>query len=149
MADLKEQLTEDVKTAMKARDKQRLSTLRLAQAEIKQREIDSRELLDDAAVLAVIDKMIKQRRDSAEAYEKGNRPDLAATERAEVVVLQGYLPQPLTDDEVDALIANAIEQTGAGSMQQMGSVMGVLKPQVQGRADMGKISQRVRAKLSA
>ena len=149
MADLKQRLTDDVKTAMKARDKQRLATLRLAQAEIKQREIDSRESLDDAAVLAVIDKMIKQRRDSAEAYEKGKRPDLAEAELAEVVVLRGYLPQPLTDDEVEALIASAIEQTGAGSMQQMGSVMGVLKPQVQGRADMGKISQRVRAKLSA
>ncbi|MEM9303190.1 MAG: GatB/YqeY domain-containing protein [Pseudomonadota bacterium] len=149
MSDLKDQLTADVKAALKARDKARVATLRLALSEVKQREVDSREDLDDTAVLAIIDKMIKQRRDSAEAYEKGDRVDLAAAELAEVAILKDYLPQPLSEGEIEAMIASAISETGAASMQQMGAVMALIKPQAQGRADMGKISQRVRAQLSA
>lgn len=146
---LKNRLSEDVKAAMRAGEKMRLGTLRMAQAAIKQKEVDERIELDDAAVLALIDKLIKQRRDSAEQYRGGQREDLAAIEEAEIEVLQAYLPEPLTDAEIDEIIDAAIRETEAASMADMGRVMGRIKPQVQGRADMGAVSGRVRQRLSA
>lgn len=146
---LKNRLSEDVKAAMRAGEKKRLGTLRMAQAAIKQKEVDERIELDDAAVLALIDKLIKQRRDSAEQYRGGQREDLAAIEEAEIEVLQAYLPEPLTDAEIDEIIDAAIRETEAASMADMGRVMGRIKPQVQGRADMGAVSGRVRQRLSA
>ncbi len=149
MADsaLKQQLTEDMKTAMRAKDKQRLGVIRLALAAIKQREVDERIELDDTQVLAVIDKMVKQRRDSAQQYTDANRPELAEQENYEIGVLQEYLPAALGEAELDALITKAIADSGASSMKEMGQVMGLLKPQVQGRADMGAVSQRIKALL--
>ena len=149
MADsaLKQQLTEDMKSAMRAKDKQRLGVIRLALAAIKQREVDERIELDDTQVLAVIDKMVKQRRDSAQQYTDANRPELAEQENYEIGVLQEYLPAALDEAELDALITKAIADSGASSMKEMGQVMGLLKPQVQGRADMGAVSQRIKALL--
>ena len=149
MADsaLKQQLTEDMKTAMRAKDKQRLGVIRLALAAIIQREVDERIELDDTQVLAVIDKMVKQRRDSAQQYTDANRPELAEQENYEIGVLQEYLPAALDEAELDALITKAIADSGASSMKEMGQVMGILKPQVQGRADMGAVSQRFKALL--
>ena len=149
MADsaLKQQLTEDMKSAMRAKDKQRLGVIRLALAAIKQREVDERIELDDTQVLAVIDKMVKQRRDSAQQYTDANRPELAEQENYEIGVLQEYLPAALDEAELDALITKAIADSGASSMKEMGQVMGILKPQVQGRADMGAVSQRIKALL--
>jgi len=150
MADsaLKQQLTEDMKTAMRAKDKQRLGVVRLALAAIKQREVDERIELDDTDVLAVIDKMVKQRRDSAQQYTDANRPELADQENYEIGVLQDYLPAALDEAELDALIAKAIADSGASSMKEMGKVMGIIKPQVQGRADMGAVSQKIKQQLS-
>ena len=145
---LKNRLSEDVKAAMRAGEKKRLGTLRMTQAAIKQKEVDERVELDDTAVLALIDKLIKQRRDSAEQYRAGNREDLASAEEAEIEILQAYLPEPLGDDELDAIIDAAIRETGATGMADMGRVMGQIKPQVQGRADMGAVSGRVRERLS-
>ncbi len=133
---------------MKARNKPRLGTIRLVMAAIKQREVDEKITLSDDDVLAVLTKMVKQRRDSVAQYEAAGRQDLADVELAEISVLEEFLPQPLSDDEVAALLDDAIAATGATSMQDMGKLMGVLKPQVQGRADMGKVSQLVKAKLS-
>lgn len=149
MADsaLKQQLTEDMKTAMRAKDKQRLGVIRLALAAIKQREVDERIELDDTDVLAVIDKMVKQRRDSAQQFTDADRPELADQENFEIGVLQDYLPAALDEAELDALITKAIADSGADSMKEMGKVMGLLKPQVQGRADMGAVSQRIKALL--
>lgn len=149
MADsaLKQQLTEDMKTAMRAKDKPRLGVIRLALAAIKQREVDERIELDDTQVLAVIDKMVKQRRDSAQQFTDADRPELADQENFEIGVLQDYLPAALDETELDALITKAIADSGAGSMKEMGKVMGILKPQVQGRADMGAVSQRIKALL--
>jgi uncharacterized protein YqeY len=149
MADsaLKQQLTEDMKTAMRAKDKPRLGVIRLALAAIKQREVDERIELNDTDVLAVIDKMVKQRRDSAQQFTDADRPELADQENYEIGVLQDYLPAALDEAELDALINKAIADTGAGSMKEMGKVMGILKPQVQGRADMGAVSQRIKALL--
>ena len=149
MADsaLKQRLTEDMKTGMRAKDKQRLGVIRLALAAIKQREVDERIELDDTQVLAVIDKMVKQRRDSAQQYQDANRPELEEQENYEIGVLQDYLPAALDEAELDALITKAIADSGAGSMKEMGKVMGLLKPQVQGRADMGAVSQRIKALL--
>jgi uncharacterized protein YqeY len=149
MADsaLKQRLTEDMKTAMRAKDKPRLGVIRLALAAIKQREVDERIELDDTQVLAVIDKMVKQRRDSAQQFTDANRPELADQENFEIGVLQDYLPAALDETELDALITKAIADSGAGSMKEMGKVMGILKPQVQGRADMGAVSQRIKALL--
>ena len=149
MADsaLKQQLTEDMKTAMRAKDKPRLGVIRLALAAIKQREVDERIELDDTDVLAVIDKMVKQRRDSAQQFADADRPELADQENYEITVLQDYLPAALGEAELDALITKAIADSGAGSMKEMGKVMGLLKPQVQGRADMGAVSQRIKALL--
>ena len=144
---LKERITEDMKTAMKAGDKERLATIRLALAAIKQREVDERISLDDAQVLAVLDKMIKQRREAISQFESGGRSDLVAKETAEIGVLQAYLPVQLTPAEIDALIAEAIAATGAASVKDMGKVMGFVKPKAQGRADMGALSARIKQKL--
>ncbi|MGF1714873.1 GatB/YqeY domain-containing protein [Photobacterium chitinilyticum] len=145
---LTERLKDEQKTAMKARNKPRLGTIRLVMAAIKQREVDEKITLSDDDVLAVLTKMVKQRRDSVAQYEAAGRQDLADVELAEISVLEEFLPQPLSDDEVAALLDDAIAATGATSMQDMGKLMSVLKPQVQGRADMGKVSQLVKAKLS-
>lgn len=141
-------LKEEQKLAMKAKDKTRLGTIRLALSAIKQREVDEQITLNDDDILAVLTKMVKQRRDSVTQYEAANRQDLADAERAEITVLEAFMPQPLSEDEVNALIDSAIAESGAAGMQDMGNVMGVLKPQLQGRADMGKVSGLVRAKLA-
>jgi uncharacterized protein YqeY len=136
-----------MKTAMKAGDKTRLGVIRLMLAAIKQREIDERIDLDDAQVLAVLDKMVKQRRDSITQYSGAGREDLAEIERFEIEVIQSYLPRALTDDELMALIDAAMASTQASAMSDMGKVMGLLKPQIQGRADMGSVSARVKQRL--
>ena len=147
-SELKARLQADMKTAMKAREKKRLGTIRLALAALKQREIDERIELDDAMVLSIIDKMIKQRRDSQAQFEAADREDLAAQERFEIDILLGYLPRQLSDSEVEALVDAAVAKTGAATMQQMGAVMGLLRPQVQGRADMQLVSGKVKARLA-
>jgi len=148
-AELKQRLSDDMKAAMRSKDKPRLGVVRLALAAIKQREVDERIELDDAQVLAVLDKMVKQRRDSVQQYESAGRQELADQEKYEITVLQDYLPAALSEDELEALIKAAIDSTGAASMQDMGKVMGVLKPQVQGRADMAAVSQKIKAALGA
>jgi uncharacterized protein len=145
---LKAQITEDMKTAMRAKETARLGTIRLLLAAMKQREVDERIELTDADVIGVIEKMLKQRRDSIAAYESANRTDLADVEKAEVVVLQTYLPQQLTEDEVKAILDKVVADTGAAGMQDMGKVMAAIKPLVAGKADMGKISGLIKAKLS-
>jgi uncharacterized protein YqeY len=145
---LKYRVVEDMKTAMRAKETARLSTIRMLLAAIKQREVDERIELADADVLAVIEKMIKQRKDSIAQFEAGKREDLAAIERAEVAVLDAYLPARLSEAEIDALIAGAIATTGASGMAGMGKVMGVLKPQLAGRADLAAVSAKVKAKLA-
>ena len=144
---LKNQLTEDMKTAMKSGDKERLGVIRLILAGIKQREVDERIQLDDAQVLAVIEKMIKQRRDSISQFRAAAREDLATKEEFEVGVIQGYMPAQLSDADIDAIIAKAIADSGAASAKDMGKVIGLVRPQVAGRADMGAVSQRVKARL--
>ena len=146
---LTEQLKEAQKDAMRAKDKVRLGTIRMALAEIKQREIDGRTTLDDAEVLAVLTKMIKQRNDAAAQYAEAGRTDLQETELAEIAVLQDFMPQALSDDELNQLIDEAIASTGAAGMQDMGKVMGWLKPKVAGRADMGKLSGQIKTRLTA
>jgi len=145
---LKSQVVEDMKTAMRAKDAARLSTIRMLLAAIKQREVDERIELTDADVLTIIDKMIKQRRDSITQFEAGKREDLAAIERAEVALLAAYMPARLADAEIEALIAEAIAATGASGIAGMGKVMAVLKPKLAGRADMGAVSARIKAKLA-
>ena len=145
---LKARLTDDMKAAMKGGEKDRLQVIRLANAAIKQREVDERITLDDAQVLAVLEKMVKQRRDSVSQYEAAGREDLAAVERYEISVIQGSLPQPLSEAEVEALIAAAIAESGAAGPQDMGKVIGLLKPRVAGRADMGALSGLVKKKLA-
>ena len=140
-------LKDEQKIAMKAKDKLRLGTIRLALSAIKQREVDEQITLTDNDILAVLTKMVKQRRDSVAQYESAGRQDLADTEQAEITVLEEFMPQPLSETEVAALITNAITESGAADMQDMGKVMAVLKPKIQGRADMGKVSGLVRAKL--
>jgi len=144
---LKERITEDMKSAMRAAEKERLATIRLALAAIKQREVDERVTLDDTQVLAVVEKMIKQRREAIAQFQSGGRADLVAKENAEIAVLQGYLPAPMSDAEIDALVAEAITATGASSVKDMGKVMGFVKPKAQGRADMGALSARIKQKL--
>ena len=144
---LKDQITEDMKSAMKAGDKDRLKVVRLMLAAIKQIEIDKRIELDDAAVLTVLDKMVNQRRDSVEQFQKGNRNDLADIELAEIVILENYLPEKLSDEELDAMIDEAIRSTGAESIRDMGKVMGQIKAKAAGRADMGAVGARVKARL--
>ena len=146
---MKDRITEDMKTAMRAREAARLSTIRLLLAAMKQREVDERIILSDADVLAIIDKMIKQRKDSIAQFEAGGRTDLVAAEKAEIDVLSAYLPQQLTDGEVGALIDAAIAKTGAAGVAGMGKVMAELKAQISGRADMGKVSGMVKARLTA
>ena len=150
MADpLKARILEDVKEAMRARDKARLGTLRMVTAAIKQREVDQRvSPLDDASVVAVLEKMLKQRRESAAQYESAGRNDLAAAERDEIAIIEQYMPQALDPAEVDAMIETAIDDAGAATMKDMGRVMRLLKPRMQGRADMGAVSAAVRARLS-
>lgn len=145
---LRAQISEDMKSAMRAKETERLATIRLLQAAIKQREVDERIELQDVDVIAVIEKMLKQRRDSIEAYDKAGRDDLSAVEKAEVVILQTYLPEQLSDDEITAMLDKVIMDTGAASMKDMGKVMGMLKPMVAGKADIGKISALIKAKLA-
>jgi uncharacterized protein YqeY len=146
---LKQQIQEDVKTAMRARDQQRLTALRLITSAIKQIEVDQRIEVDDQIVLGVLDKMVKQRRDSLDQYQKANRHDLAAQEQFELELLAPYLPEALRDDEVAALIKAAIAETGASSIRDMGAVMNKIRAEVQGRADMKSVSGAVKAQLSA
>jgi uncharacterized protein YqeY len=144
---LKERIQQDVKDAMRAKDKPRLGTIRLITAAIKQREVDERIELDDTQVLVVLDKMCKQRRESITQFEQAGRDDLAAQEKAELELIQQYLPEQLTEAEINELIDAAMEQTGASSMKDMGKVMGQLKPKLQGRADMGAVSALIKARL--
>jgi uncharacterized protein len=144
---LKSRITDDMKSAMKAGEKDRLKTVRLIMAAIKQVEVDQRIELDDAAVLSVLDKMVKQRRDSVQQFEKGGRDDLARIELDEIAVLETYLPARLGDAELDALISEAIAATGAGSMRDMGKVMAQIRSRAAGRADMGEVGSRVKARL--
>jgi len=145
---LKQQLTDDMKAAMKAGDKARLGVIRLINAAIKQREVDSRAALDEAAVIAVLEKMRKQRQDSISQYEAANREDLAAIERAEMEVIDGYLPAKLGEAELAAAIGAAIAETGAASPADMGKVMGLLKSRLAGQADMGQVSQLLKRQLA-
>ena len=146
---LKNQITEDMKSAMKAGEKDRLKVVRLIMAAIKQVEVDKRIELDDAAVLGVLEKMVKQRRDSVEQFQKGNRDDLAQIELDEIEVLEQYLPEQLSDSELDAMIDAVISTTGAESIRDMGKVMGAIKGKAAGRADMGTVGARVKARLGA
>jgi len=146
---LKQTIQDDMKAAMKGGDKRRLGVIRLIMAAIKQREVDERIELDDTQVLAVLDKMVKQRRDSIAQYEKAGRTELAEQEAYEVDICQTYMPQQLSEAEIDDLIGQALTETGAASMKEMGKVMGWLKPKLQGRADMGAVSGRIRQKLSS
>jgi uncharacterized protein YqeY len=145
---LKERITEDMKTAMRGAQKERLGTVRMILAAIKQREVDERVSLDDSQILAVIDKMVKQGKESITSFQAGGRADLVAKEAAEIVLLQGYLPAQLTPAEIETLINAAIASTGAASIKEMGKVMGVLKSELAGRADMGAVSARIKQKLS-
>jgi uncharacterized protein YqeY len=146
---LKARITEDMKNAMRAKDSARLGAIRLLQSAIKQREVDERIELDDMQVIEAIEKMLKQRRDSISQYEAANRHDLADVEKFEVTVLQEYLPQALTDDEVGAILEQVIAETGASGIKDMSKVMTAVKPLVVGRADMGKISGLIKTRLGA
>ncbi|PSQ91550.1 MAG: glutamyl-tRNA amidotransferase [Proteobacteria bacterium SW_6_67_9] len=147
-ASIKQRLMDETKRAMKAGEKERVATLRRIQAALKQREIDDRTTLDDSAALAILDKLAKQHRESIEQYEAAGRDDLVAKERGELEVIAEFLPQPLSDGELDALIEQALQTTGATSLKQMGQVMAELQPRVQGRAEMSDVSARVKARLS-
>jgi uncharacterized protein len=144
---LKERITEDMKTAMRSGEKDRLAVIRLLQAAIKQREVDERITLDDAQITSVLEKMIKQRKESIVAFDKGGRADLVAKENSEISVLQPYLPAQLSDAELDAIIADAISSTGAASIKDMGKVMGIVKSKAAGKADMGAVGARIKARL--
>lgn len=144
---LRDQLQDDMKSAMRTRDKERLAVIRMTLAAIKQREIDESRTLDEAEVLAVVEKMVKQRRDAETQYRDNDRPELADAEAAEIAVLEHYLPTQLSEAELDGLIDEVIAETGATSMKEMGQVMGQLKPRVQGQADMAVVSQRLKARL--
>ena len=148
MAGLKQRINEDVKGAMRAREKERLGVLRLILAAIKQKEVDERTELDDVQVLAVLEKLSKQHRDSIEQFEKAGRNDLAEKERFELGLVRSYLPQQLGEEELAGLITKAIAEAGASSVRDIGKVMALLKPGVQGRADMGRVSSLVKAKLN-
>lgn len=145
---LKDTIQADIIAAMKARESEKLSTLRLLSAAIKQREVDSQSTLDDAAVIAVIEKACKQRRESIAQYQQANRMDLVEAEQKELDIISTYLPAQMSDDDIAAAVAAAIAQTGAASMQEMGKVMGVLKGQLAGKADMSKVSALIKAQLS-
>ena len=146
---LKDQIIEDMKSAMKAGDKDRLKAVRLILAAIKQIEVDTREELDNAAILAVLSKMVKQRHDSIEQFDKGGRKDLSAIESAEIVVIESYLPEPLSADELAAMVNDVITATNATSIRDMGKVMGQIKAKAAGRADMGAVSTTVKERLNA
>lgn len=145
---LKQRLTDDMKAAMKSGEKERLATIRLVNAAIKQREVDERITLDDAAVIAVLERMLKQRRDSVSQFEAAGREDLAAVERAEIAVIDAYLPAKMDEAAISAAIAEAIAQTGAAGPADMGKLMGALKPRLAGQADMGLVSARVKKALA-
>ncbi len=145
---LKDQITEDMKTAMRAKEVTRLGTIRLLLAAIKQREVDERVVVDDAGVLAIVEKLIKQRKDSIEQFAKAGRDDLVAVEQAEMIILQDYLPEQLSDAEISAAVSAAVTASGASGLQDMGKVIGILKPQLAGKADMGKVSGLVKAALA-
>ncbi len=145
---LKDRITDDMKSAMRAKDKEKLLTIRSILAAIKQQEVDTREDVDDAAVQAILEKQVKQRRDSIAQFDKAGRDDLSDIEQKELVVLQGYMPEQLTDAEVDDLVQQALEATGASAMGDMGKVMGFIKPKAQGRVDMGKVSGLIKSRLS-
>jgi uncharacterized protein YqeY len=149
MPTLKDRIQDDMKNAMRAKEKARLSTIRLILAAIKQKEVDERISLDDSQILAVLDKMVKQRRDSIKQYEEAGRQELADKEKEEIAVLQEYLPKQADEAEIEAIIAETIAATGATSPKDMGKVMGAIKPRLQGRADMGQVSQLIKARLSA
>lgn len=148
MSDLKKQLTDDMKSAMRAKEKQRLLTIRTILAGIKQQEVDTREDVNDTSVLAILDKMAKQRRESISQFTKAGRDDLVAQEEQELVIIQEYLPEPLNDDDIQTLIKEAIDASDASSIKDMGKVMAYIKPKAQGRADMGKISGLIKAALN-
>ena len=147
MSEIKTKLNDAVKEAMRAKDKERLSTLRLATSALKQIEVDERIELDDTRVLAVLDKMVKQRKDSAEQFTQGGREDLAEKELAEIEVLKDFLPEAMDSAAIETLVKAAIEESGAEGMKDMGKVMAIVKPQAQGRADMGEVSKKVKALL--
>ena len=150
MADsaLKIRINDDVKTAMRSKDKERLATLRLLTAAIKQKEVDERIELDDDQIISVLEKMIKQRKDSIQQYEKAGRTELAEIEVKEMAIIQEYMPEQLSDDEIASLIDEAIAATGASEMKDMGKVMGILKDKLAGKADMGSVSGKIKARLS-
>lgn len=145
---LKTRISDAMKDAMRAKDKPRLSAIRLMLAELKRIEVDERIELEDDHILGILDKMLKQRRDSIKQYEAGNRQDLADVEQAEIAVIQEFLPAALTDDEITSLVESAISETGAASMKDMGAVMNIVRPKAMGRADMGQVSGLVKSKLS-
>lgn len=145
---LKERITEAMKAAMRAQEKERLGTIRLIQAAIKQREVDERIMLNDEQVLGLLDKMIRQRKESIKQFEAGNRPDLVAKENFEVEIIQGFLPSPLSESEIQEMVKEAIKTTGASSVKDMGKVMNTLKPQLQGRADMAMVGNLIKSHLS-
>ena len=145
---LKNRITDDMKAAMRSGEKERLGTIRLILAALKQREVDERIVLDDTQILAVLEKMLKQRRDSIDQFSAAGREDLATIERAEVAVIQAYLPEPLSAAELDLIVAKAISDSGAAGPKDMGKVIGLVKPQVAGRADMGQISELIKRKLA-
>ncbi len=149
MESLKEHIKGEMKNAMKAKDKERLGVIRMILAAIKQIEVDERIELDDARTIVVLDKMLKQRRESIKQFRDAGRDDLADKEESEVTVIKDFLPQPLSEQEIDALISKAIAETGAASIKDMGKIMGLLKPQMTGRADMSIVSSRIKALLSA
>ncbi len=146
---LKEQIVAEMKSAMKAGDKERLATIRLILSAVKQVEVDTRTELNDQDLIGILDKMAKQRRESIHQFEQAGRNDLADKEKSELVIISDYLPQALSDDEVNQLITQAVSQTSASSMKDMGAVMAILKPQMQGRADMSQVSKLIKAKLSS
>ena len=149
MAPVKQRIQDDVKAAMRGQDKERVSTLRMILAAVKQKEVDENIELDDVQTLAILDKMVKQHRDSISQFQQGGRADLVDKETRELSIVQSYLPTPLTDAEINAMLQQALQETGAKSIQDMGKVMAVLKPKVQGRADMSRVSGLVKEKLSA
>ncbi len=149
MSETRQRILDDIKTAMKAGDKPRLATLRLMSAAIKQKEVDERIELNEEATLAIIDKLMKQRRESISQYEAAGRDDLVAQEQSEAEIIKTYLPEALSDDEISAIIAEAIETTGAASVKDMGKVMGMVKPKLQGRADMSSVSKTIKDRLNS
>lgn len=149
MSETRQRILDDIKTAMKARDKPRLATLRLMSAAIKQREVDERVELDEPNTIAILDKMLKQRRESIAQYSEAGRDELVAQEQLESDLIQTYMPEQLSQSEIDGMIDKAITESGAASVKEMGKVMGLVKPQMQGRADMSSVSQAIKARLSA